>query len=97
MSKTAYDFKGEVWRWTGDMGWHFVTLPSKLSEEIKKFGKRYGAGFIKVDVSVGESKWTTALFPHKDSGGYLLSIKQNIRKKEGVWEGDIIKVSITLK
>lgn len=79
------------------MGWHFVTLPKKLSEEIKKVGKRYGAGFVKVGVSVGKSKWTTALFPHKDSGGYLLSIKQNIRKKENIWEGDIIKISIILK
>lgn len=97
MSKGIYNFKGEVWRWPGDAGWHFVNLPKTLSKQIKGVGKRYGAGFIKVDVSLGKSQWSTALFPHKDSEGYLLSIKQNIRKKENIWEGDIIKVSIILK
>lgn len=97
MSKVTFSFKSEVWRWPGDAGWHFVTLPKKLSGEIKKVGKRYGAGFIKVKATAGGSSWVTALFPHKDSEGYLLSIKQQIRKKEGVWEGDIIKVSVTLQ
>ncbi len=90
-------FKSQVWRWPGDMGWHFVTLPKKLSEEIKEVGKIYGAGFIKVKATVGDSVWVTALFPHKMSKAYLLSIKKNIRKKEGIWEGDIIQASLTLE
>ena len=97
MSKGTYSFKGEVWKWPGDMGWHFITMPKKLSQDIKSVGKRYGAGFVRVKVTLGKSQWVTALFPHKESESYLLSIKQNIRKKEGVWEGDIIKGSLTLE
>ncbi len=95
--KKVFTFNSQVWRWPGDMGWHFVTLPKKLSAEVKGVGKRYGAGFVKVKVTLRKSSWITALFPHKESGAYLLSIKQNIRKKEGVWEGDKIQASFTLE
>lgn len=91
-----FTIKEEVWRWPGFTGWHFVTIPKKVSAEIKKVGKSYGAGFIKVEVTLGESTWTTALFPHKDSQGYLVSLKKKVREKEGVWEGDVVKVGIKL-
>lgn len=73
-----------------------MTLPKKVSAEIKNMGKSYGAGFVKVEVKVGKSVWTTALFPHKDSEGYLLSVKKKIREKEHIWEGDMVDVRITL-
>ena len=92
----SYRFKAQVWRWPGYGGWYFVNLPRDLSVKIKKVGKPYGSGFIKVKVTVKKSSWVTALFPHKESRAYLLSIKKNIRKKEGVYENDIIKVSFFL-
>ncbi len=97
MQKSVYKFQSQIWRWPGDMGWHFVTLPKALSKEIKSVGKRYGAGFIKIKATIGQSSWITALFPHKQSESYLLSIKQNIRKKERLWEGDKVKISFTLE
>lgn len=92
----TFTVKEEVWKWPGFAGWHFVTLPKKVSFEIKRVGKSYGAGFIKVEVTLGKSVWTTALFPHKDSEGYLVSIKKKVREKEDVWEGDVVKVGIKL-
>lgn len=96
MKKTEFIFTSEVWKWPGFAGWHFVTLSKKISAEIKKNGKPYGAGFVKVEVMVGKSTWTTALFPHKDSEGYLLSIKKKVREKENIWERDKVNVRITL-
>ncbi len=93
MVSKKFSFKAEVWRWPGYAGWHFVSLSKEMSEKIKKIGKSYGAGFIKVKVTVGTYSWVTALFPHKESQAYLLSIKKNVRKKVGVYEGDNIKVS----
>ena len=97
MPKNIYKFQSQMWRWPGDMGWHFVTLPKALSKEIKSVGKIYGAGFVKIKVTLGKSSWVTALFPHKESESYLLSIKQSIRNKERLWEDDKIKVSFTLE
>lgn len=91
-----FTITSEVWKWPGFAGWHFVTLPKKVSAEIKKLGMSYGAGFVKVEVTLKNSTWTTALFPHKDSEGYLLSIKKRIREKEGVWEGDKVSVRFTV-
>ena len=97
MSKKVFKFQAKVWVWPGYAGWHFVTLPKNLSKEIKKVAKQYGAGFVKVTVTVGSSTWVTALFPHKESESYLLSIKKSIRKKEEIWEDDDIKISFILK
>lgn len=91
-----FSFKAEVWRWPGFAGWHFVSLPKKISEKVQKIGKPYGARFMRVKVTVKKSTWETALFPHKESKGYILSIKKNIRKKEGIYENDIIRVSFEL-
>lgn len=96
MKKEVYKFRSEVWRWPGIGGWHFVNLPKKLSKEIKIKGKQYGAGFVKVDARLGKSTWKTALFPHKESEGYLLSIKNSIRKKENVWERDKVIIVFSL-
>jgi len=73
-----------------------VTLPKKISAEIKKAGKSYGSGFVKVEVTLKGSTWTTALFPHKDSESYLLSIKKKVREKEGVWEGNTVVLHVRL-
>ena len=89
-------FKAVVWVYPGLGGWHFVTLDKKLSAAVKKVGKSYGAGFIKVQAKIGKSVWKTALFPHKASVAYLLSIKKSIRIKEGIFEGDRIVISMTL-
>ena len=97
MTAKVFTFNAQVWKWPGDMGWHFVTLPKKLSAEVKGTGKIYGAGFVKVKVTIRKSTWVTALFPHKESQSYLLSIKKNIRKKESIWEGDTVIVSLTLE
>lgn len=95
-SKKIYKFKAQVWRWPGVGGWHFVNLPKKLSQEVKKVGKPYGAGFIKIKATVVGNSWTTALFPHKKSDTYLLSIKNIIRKKEGIFENDTVSMSFTI-
>ncbi len=96
MSKLQFTITSEVWKWPGFAGWHFITLPKKVSAEIKKLGVSYGAGFVKVEVTLKHSTWTTALFPHKDSEGYLLSIKKKVREKENIWEGDRVSVKINV-
>lgn len=91
----AYTVSSEVWKWPGYAGWYFVTLPKKLSADIRNIGKTYGAGFVKVSVTLGQTTWNTALFPHTDSEVYLISIKKNIRHKEHVWEGQKITLSFS--
>ncbi len=93
MSK-VYKFKASVWLWPGVGGWHFVNVPVKISEEIRV---KYGKGMIKINALVKGVSWNTSLFPHKKSKGYLLCLKNNIRKSVGVYENDTINVSFNIK
>ncbi len=94
--KNKHTINAIVWIYPGLGGWHFVTLDKTLSEQIKKTASSYGAGFVKIKATIGKTSWQTALFPHKQSGAYLLSIKASVRKKEEVYEGDTINVSFEI-
>jgi len=94
-----YKIKEKIWLYPGDTPWHFVYVSKKQSDEIKKGQskkKRRGFGSVPVEVTLGETKWKTSIFPEKDRL-YLLPIKASVRKKENVGDGDIITYSIEIK
>lgn len=97
MTKT-YSFNARVWLYPGMAGWHFITLPKKVAEDIDFFFsmQKRGWGSLPVSVSVGKSKWKTSIFPDKDSGSYLLPLKKEIRKKEFIKEGGNIDLSLEI-
>ena len=80
-------------------GWHFLSVPKKDSEDIKKrFGKKQrGWGSLPVVVTLGKTVWKTSIFPDKKSGSYLLPLKADVRKKEGIFSGDKVSFSIEIK
>lgn len=87
-----------MWLYPGMSGWHFVGIPKKESEEIKKVHTvEAGFGSVPVVVTIGKTKWNTSLFPDKRSGTYLLPIKAGVRKKENVLSGDVISLMIEIK
>jgi hypothetical protein len=87
-----FEFSGKVFRWPGEIGWYFVYLPKDVSEKVSKVAKKYGAGFVKVKVQIGKIFWETALFPNSREKTFMISIKKSVREKEGIYEGDSIKV-----
>ncbi len=94
-----YDFKVKVWLYPGkNAAWHFVTVPKKESDKIKKkCGKNTrGWGSLPVSVTIGATVWKTSLFPDRKSGTYILPLKVEVRRKEDIEAGDSIAVSITL-
>lgn len=97
MPTNLYRIKSEVWLYPGMVGWHFMSVPKKDGEDIKKrFGKKHrGWGSLPVVVTLGKTSWKTSIFPDKKSGSYLLPLKAEIRKKEGIFSGD--KVNFLLK
>ena len=103
-AKKKYKVRSEVWLYPGMAGWHFVNVDKKQSSEIKEKylpaqagGKRRrGFGSIPVNVTLGKTSWKTSIFPDKKSGAYLLPIKAEVRKKEGITYGDMLSYSIEL-
>ena len=91
--KKNFNIETKVWLWPGQGGWHFITLPENISRPIRK---AYPKGFVKIEAKVGKSIFRTSLFPHKLSKGYILCINKKIRKIEGIFAGDKIKLKIEI-
>lgn len=103
MLDLSFEFMGECWLWQAEKGsWHFITLPKDKSEEIKFFsenfqGKRRGWGAVRVLATIGRTAWQTSIFPHSKADAYILPIKADVRKKEKIAAGDMIKVQLEIK
>jgi hypothetical protein len=85
-----------LWLWSGENGsWHFITVPVELSDEIRaqSLARRGGFGSVRVEATIGEVAWRTSVFPQK-SGGYILPVKAEIRRRAGIAAGD--EVTLTL-
>jgi hypothetical protein len=89
-------FAGEVWFWRGPAPWYFVTVPDEESGAIEAVssGVSYGWGMIPVTVRVGDTQWSTSLWP-KD-GLYIVPVKATVRKAEEIDEGDTVTVRLTI-
>lgn len=89
-------FSGQVWEWRGPAPYHFVTVPDDDAGRIKEVEAMisYGWGMIPVSVTIGETSWTTSLWP-KD-GAYVVPLKDAIRRAERISLGDTVSVRLDL-
>lgn len=93
---TGLRFSSEVWVAPGDAAWHFVTVPEEQAEVIRlESGPRVGFGSVKVEARIGDSTWSTSVFPDT-SRTYVLPLKRSVRHAEGILAGDVIAVTLKL-
>jgi len=90
-------FSGKIFIWKGPAPWFFVPVPAEQSRDLKAISGivTYGWGVIPVHVRIGNTEWTTSLFP-KDNL-YLVPIKANVRKAENLEEGDVITIRLEVR
>ena len=90
------EFTGEVWHWRGPAPFHFVTVPDEGCAALEDVAPAvsYGWGMIPVAVQVGETRWTTSLWP-KD-GAYVVPLKDRVRRAEGLEIGDLVGVRLVV-
>jgi hypothetical protein len=89
-------FAGELWFWRGPSPFHFVTVPEPESAELEAVSPivSYGWGCIPVEGQIGTTTFTTSLFPKE--GGYLVPVKDAVRKAEQLELGDVVNVRLTV-
>ncbi len=93
-----FTVSGKVWKYAGEGAWYFVYVNEKLSKQIKDSArnkKKVGFHFVRIQAQIGKTNWKTALFPTKD-GPYLIAIKADVRRKEGIDEGDTVSINCHL-
>ena len=90
-------FSGRVIEWRGPSPYYFVAVPEEESADIHEVATAasYGWGVIPVEARIGETTFTTSLFP-KD-GSYLLPLKNAVRKPQGLAEGDDVTVAMAVR
>ena len=91
------EFAGELYYWRGPSPYHFITVPEDVCVGLRAISAvvTYGWGMIPVKVRIGTSEFETSLFP-KD-GGYVVPIKDVVRKAEELADGDTVTVKLAIR
>ncbi|WP_420340887.1 DUF1905 domain-containing protein [Vibrio mexicanus] len=94
-----YSLEAELWKDSGQGGWHFITFPKALSEHIRMAHGRLESGWgrLRVEVSCLDSSWSTSLWYDTKSAAYLLPISAKIRKKHKLATRDKLSVSLVIE
>jgi hypothetical protein len=90
---------GQTWEWRAAgkaATWYFMTIEGQAAVEIRyaAMGGTGGFGSVRVTVTIGGTCWQTSLFPHRESGGWLLPLKAAVRKAEGIGPEQRLKAII---
>lgn len=88
-------FAGEVVEWRGPAPYYFVPLPpeeAELIDEVKAEVAYWGV--IPVTAQLGETTFTTSMFPREKT--YFLPLKDAVRRAEGVGLGDVVAVQLSV-
>ena len=97
--KKEFAFQSEVWLYSGPAAWHFITVPTEVSDKIDfYFGHlKKGWGSLPVQVTIKHAHWKTSIFPDKKTKSYLLPFKAAVRQELAVKAGDSVSVTLTLE
>ena len=91
------EFSGEILHWHGPSPFHFIVVPAAECATLKEEWSfaSYGWGMIPVTAHIGDTAYTTSLFP-KD-GGYRVPVKDVVRDAEELDDGDVVSVLLRLR
>ena len=92
-----FTFTAELFRWPCESAWHFVAVPEDLADDIRVLGgPPRGFGSVRVEVTVGSTTWLTSVFPGAKRCTYVLPVKKEVRRAEGLAEGDPVAVALRI-
>lgn len=84
MAKIGYSFESKLWKYDLPKGgWFFLSLPQKLSREIREQNQdlEHELGRLQASAKIGNVQWDTAIWFDTKGNTYLLPLKADIRKK----------------
>ncbi len=93
-----FDFEANLWKAGGNSGWHFVSLPIALSQEIRHLFQKEeeGWGRLPVLACINDHEWETAIWFDTKNNRYLLPLKIEIRKKKNIQVGDTLFIRLKI-
>ena len=90
-------FTGEVIEWRGPAPFHFLVVPEEECAWLTQVMREvtYGWGMVPVSGLVGDTVFTTSLWPRK--GAFYVPLKDAVRHAEGIELGDTVTVALTIR
>jgi hypothetical protein len=91
-----WTFDAEVFERRGPAPYFFVTTPDDLDAFLHDHLSEltYGWGVIPARVRIGDTEVGTSLMPKDDV--YLVPLKVALRRAEGVDDGDVVRVRVSV-
>lgn len=98
MVRRRFSFTGELWRYEGPGGWHFISLPEAEADEIEAMfaSQAKGFGSLRVEATIGRSRWSTSISADRTQGTYLLPVRRAVRTAEDLAAGSTTRVDIAI-
>jgi Domain of unknown function (DUF1905) len=92
-----YAFTTRVIEWRGPSPYYYLPVPEEESADIAEISAMatYGWGVIPVVARIGDTVFETSLFPR--DGGYLLPLKDAVRKPRQLGVGDEVSVEMDVR
>lgn len=90
------EFDTEIIEWRGPAPYLFAALPPEQADELAQIARdvTYGWGCIPAHGRMGNTDFTTSLFPRH--GGYLVPVKVAVQRAEDVGLGDVVHVWLAI-
>lgn len=98
MQGIQYKFEAVLWKHDAPGGWHFVTVPEDLSNEIRENlqWQEQGWGRMKANAEIQGQRWDTAIWFDTKRHAYLLPVKASVRKHLGLELDAMLEVDLRL-
>jgi hypothetical protein len=95
---SSYSFRAELWQYPGEAGWHFLTLPADVADDLREQAAAFRKGFgsVKVTAEISGHAWQTSVFPDSKSGSYVLPVKKAVRTAARIGDGDEVAVQLEI-
>ena len=89
-------FSAELFEWRGPSPYFWLALSPEACDYVRAEAAMatYGWGAIPVRVRIGDTEWETSLLPR--DGGYALPVKDDVRRRERLGEGDRVEVAMSI-
>jgi hypothetical protein len=87
-------FDTTVIHWRGPAPYLFARVPDAHVVDVKYVAREnsYGWGCVPVEATIGETTFTTSLFPRQ--GSYMLPVKVAVQEREQIGLGSEVAVSL---
>ena len=105
MSGDTVSFTSPLLLWSTEThgGLGYIRIDGEAGEAISahelvrrlELGRGRGFGSVKVNARIGDSRWSTSVFPPRE-GGWFLPVKKAICRAEGLEGGDEVEVELEL-